>query len=61
MSRHHLPGRHPVFLFLALSIMASTVFIRIHYLADIVGGVLVSELIFCLLLKKEQDAESNFI
>ena len=31
---------------LALSIMASTAFIRIHYLADIVGGILVSELVF---------------
>lgn len=49
---HHLPGRHPVFLFLALSIMASTVFIRIHYLADIVGGILVSELVFRFVLRR---------
>ncbi|MCI5224999.1 MAG: phosphatase PAP2 family protein [Candidatus Electrothrix sp. AR4] len=50
--RHHVPGYHPVFLFLALSIMASTVFIRIHYLADIVGGILISELIFRVILSR---------
>jgi hypothetical protein len=56
--RHHVPGRHPVFFFLALSIIASTVFIRIHYLADIVGGVLVSELIFRVILLRRERAEA---
>ncbi len=58
--RHHVPGCHPIFLCLALSIMASTVFIRIHYLADIVGGILVSELVFrFVLLRLERTAPSG--
>jgi len=56
--RYYVPGRHPIFLFLALSIMASTVFIRIHYLADIVGGVLVSELVFRVVLLRRERVEA---
>lgn len=53
--QQHLPGRHPIFLALALSIIFSTVFIRIHYLADIVCGIVISELIFrCVLQRLEQ-------
>ncbi|MCI5145135.1 MAG: phosphatase PAP2 family protein [Candidatus Electrothrix sp. AR3] len=54
---HYVPRRHLLFFFLALSIMASTIFIRIHYIADIIGGILVSELVFRFVLRRQKEAE----
>lgn len=51
--RRSVPGLPSVFLIMVLCIAASTVLIRIHFLADIVCGVFVGEMVYRFTMKQK--------
>ncbi len=52
IARELSPRLPRVYLGIVLAIIISTVFIRIHYLADILGGILISELVIRMVFQR---------